>query len=150
MLDVILSKQCTKCKQILPISNFRPHTDCRDGYRYRCRECERLYHRRRRQLTEVRQRENEYSRLYRQQRGRGYNKAAYLSEYSRTGSARQAIKRALYHNQLLQITHCFCVLCFHEAHVYHHYLGYAPEHVLDVLPLCGTCHKKAHRLLIGE
>lgn len=41
-----------------------------------------------------------------------------------------------------------CVDCAHEwrpgrrRHEYHHHLGYAPEHHLDVIPLCTKCHAK--------
>lgn len=30
--------------------------------------------------------------------------------------------------------------CGAPAAEYHHHMGYAPEHELDVIPLCGPCH----------
>jgi len=34
--------------------------------------------------------------------------------------------------------------CGKHAWVYHHHLGYAEEHWLDVIPMCGSCHRQAH------
>lgn len=38
----------------------------------------------------------------------------------------------------------FCVKCGHKGsdrrHEYHHHMGYAAEHVYDVVPLCTKCH----------
>lgn len=31
-----------------------------------------------------------------------------------------------------------------KKHEYHHYLGYAPEHHEDVVPLCTSCHRLLH------
>jgi hypothetical protein len=33
---------------------------------------------------------------------------------------------------------------------YHHYLGYAPEHRLTVVPLCGSCHRSIHHGSLAE
>ena len=35
--------------------------------------------------------------------------------------------------------------CGESAKQYHHHKGYAPEHWLDVIPLCVKCHKIAHK-----
>lgn len=38
-----------------------------------------------------------------------------------------------------------CHYCPAKAMQYHHYLGYEPEHWLDVLPACLKCHNIKHR-----
>jgi hypothetical protein len=47
----------------------------------------------------------------------------------------------------------FCVKCGHKdsdrRHEYHHHMGYAPEHVFDVLPLCSACHHVVHDVVAG-
>jgi hypothetical protein len=37
-----------------------------------------------------------------------------------------------------------CSNCGVKALVYHHHKGYEKEFWLDVIPLCGTCHKESH------
>jgi hypothetical protein len=40
-----------------------------------------------------------------------------------------------------------CRDCNEQAEEYHHYLGYAPEHWLDVIALCKDCHRQNHQQL---
>lgn len=60
-------------------------------------------------------------------------------EYNKATSAVQIAVRngTLPHLSILQ-----CIYCPAQAEQYHHYLGYAPEHWLDVVPACRICHKK--------
>jgi len=37
-----------------------------------------------------------------------------------------------------------CHDCAAQAKQYHHWHGYAPEHCLDVIPVCAKCHKNLH------
>ena len=37
-----------------------------------------------------------------------------------------------------------CNDCENNAVLYHHYNGYSREATLDVIPLCKSCHAKAH------
>lgn len=37
-----------------------------------------------------------------------------------------------------------CINCGKKAKDYHHHLGYAKEHRLDVIPVCRLCHLKIH------
>jgi hypothetical protein len=36
-------KRCSRCRQLLPLSEFRPLKQARDGLQYHCRECQREY-----------------------------------------------------------------------------------------------------------
>jgi transposase len=36
-----------------------------------------------------------------------------------------------------------CSGCGGVAHHYHHYVAYTPQHWLDVVPMCRSCHGKA-------
>ena len=56
--NITVEKQCSDCKQILPISKFREckHRSGSSGYRRSCRECENArsqerYHQQKAQLT---------------------------------------------------------------------------------------------------
>lgn len=58
--------------------------------------------------------------------------------------ARDAVVRAVRNGQLAPITTRACAECCVPARHYHHHLGYAAEHWLNVRPLCSRCHKRAH------
>ena len=58
--------------------------------------------------------------------------------------AHQAVAKAVRLGQLPSHASCLCLDCGQPATAYHHYLGYAPEHWLDVQPLCETCHHTRH------
>lgn len=57
--------------------------------------------------------------------------------------AKIPINNAIRAGRLAPAWHFLCEVCHNErASEYHHFLGYAPEHRLDVIPVCRTCHKK--------
>lgn len=64
------------------------------------------------------------------------------SEHSIT-QAGQAVRRAVQVGRLPHVRTLTCVHCGEPAREYHHYLGHAKEHRLDVVPLCIPCHKRA-------
>lgn len=39
MIEIIVSKRCTKCHEVKPMSGFRIDANGRDGYRTACKEC---------------------------------------------------------------------------------------------------------------
>jgi hypothetical protein len=59
-------------------------------------------------------------------------------------NARQAVQRACQRGELPRIGERVCELCGSPASHYHHYLGYAKKHRLDVIPLCTRCHGAQH------
>jgi hypothetical protein len=46
--------------------------------------------------------------------------------------------------KLPPVTTLACVKCGKQAKHYHHHKGYAPEHKVDVIPLCVLCHRLEH------
>jgi hypothetical protein len=58
--------------------------------------------------------------------------------------ARLTVRRAIIHNDLPRLAQQKCTDCGQQAVNYHHHLGYAPEHWLDVVPLCRKCHRARH------
>jgi len=58
------------------------------------------------------------------------------------------VQIAIKDGRLLPVHTYTCTRCYQvPAKHYHHYLGYAPKHWLDVIPVCIKCHKKQHRLI---
>ncbi len=60
-------------------------------------------------------------------------------------NSRSALRKAVITGELPNIKTQICVDCGEPADDYHHHNGYEPEHWLDVIPLCRTCHRNRHR-----
>lgn len=58
--------------------------------------------------------------------------------------ASSAVSYQVKKGNMPKISTCKCAECGKKAAHYHHANGYAKEHWLDVVPLCRSCHKKAH------
>jgi hypothetical protein len=56
-------------------------------------------------------------------------------------AARQAANVAVRRGKLARPDSLVCADCGATAREYDHYLGYAPEHRLDVQAVCSKCHK---------
>lgn len=59
--------------------------------------------------------------------------------------ARTAVDTAVRRGNLPRAKTLRCSYCGNQAKQYHHYLGYAQDHWIDVIPLCKMCHKVAHQ-----
>jgi hypothetical protein len=59
-----------------------------------------------------------------------------------TNSAQNKVSTLVRYGKMPRADTCKCVDCGEPAKHYDHYLGYAPEHALDVEPLCVSCHTK--------
>lgn len=58
--------------------------------------------------------------------------------------ASQKVNRLVRGGHLPRADSFQCVDCGEQARDYDHHLGYAPEHWLDVQPVCRSCHKHRH------
>jgi len=59
-------------------------------------------------------------------------------------NARNTVHRAITRGEIQPISTQICNNCGESAQEYHHHLGYAKKHWLDVIPLCKSCHKNVH------
>lgn len=64
--------------------------------------------------------------------------------------ARHAIFFAVRAKTIPKAKELLCQRCGKPAIEYHHYLGYEPEHYLDVIPVCKVCHTEIHSSPTGE
>ena len=55
--------------------------------------------------------------------------------------ARRQVNHAIEAERLPRPDTLTCIQCGKPAREYHHHLGYAPEHWLDVVPVCSACNK---------
>lgn len=58
--------------------------------------------------------------------------------------ARWAVQKAVLSGKLPRVSTLKCAYCKNQARNYHHHVGYAVEHRLDVVPVCIPCHKLLH------
>ena len=58
--------------------------------------------------------------------------------------ASEAVRQAIKQGFLAPANQRRCSKCGMSADHYHHYLGYAQIHHLDVLPMCVSCHQQEH------
>lgn len=70
---------------------------------------------------------------------RAYN-AKYVPANREKIAARAAVAYAVRTGKLPRVSSLACHACDAPAAHYHHYLGYALEHKLDVVPVCHTHH----------
>jgi hypothetical protein len=63
--------------------------------------------------------------------------------------AKNKVKNEVRRGRMPHVSSHLCA-CGRQAQVYHHHLGYAPEHWLDVTPECKSCHAKDHRMGYGQ
>jgi hypothetical protein len=72
--------------------------------------------------------------------------ASYRDRHPDRIAARNAVHAAVQRGELPPPWACPCVSCGNTAAHWDHYLGYSPEHHLDVQPLCEDCHYERRRL----
>ena len=111
-------KWCTKCKQWKARDLFGIDNSRGDGLAARCFQCSRIAIRKQRKIlapsTQVRQ------------------------------QAADAIRWAIKRGQLAAPSNLPCFICGGNATLYHHHLGYAKSHRLDVQALFIGCHVRSH------
>ncbi len=172
MPGTIISKRCSHCKAVKPLSEFNRNRSCPDGLQHYCKECQResgnrytrsekgrasrtAYERSAKGRALIREGCNRYGRskkgqatatAYRRtERGKAAREqalATYLRRHSDRVNARTAVNRAIRLGRLPAPGNFLCK-CGKPAAHYHHHLGYAAEHRLDVIPVCRDCHYAA-------
>lgn len=161
------TKRCSRCGEVKFISEFHCNKASRDGYAYQCKLCVKQSYQKQRERVRERAREyykknkekiikrsNEYTRERRRKFGREKRSATALSrhnaqiiDYKKSNpvkvKAQSAVYGAIKSGRLARARDCQCLYCGSDATEYHHW-SYEPEHWLDVVPLCHSCHMKIH------
>jgi len=152
MAEIIKTKRCSKCKQIKPLSEFSKHKSYEDGHRYWCKLCESQYSKKYLQTKHGKATRENYnetdkgkqarkraSKHYQQSEKGKVSGERYQQNHPERIKARSAVMIAIVAGKLPQASSLQCS-CGHQAAQYHHHKGYAPEHWLDVIPICKKCH----------
>ena len=143
MSEPIITKRCSHCKEIKGISEFSKNKFASDGIHYQCKTCRKLA----------------LQRYYATEKGKAcierYKKTKkgketarkYRESHQEQITARNRVDAAVKSKKLLPAKTLKCSGCDEQAQEYHHHKGYAPEHWLDIIPVCIQCHVNLHRLL---
>ena len=167
MATEIISKRCSKCKETKPLSEFHKDTSKKDGHRFYCKMCQRDSVRKYDQSDRGKAKRKQYTQS---EKGKVDNRKA-VRKYSKTEKcrivqkrhrqtekykarakfyeirnpqkikAKTAVRRAIEDGRLPRPDSLQCHYGEHPAKQYHHWYGYAPEHWLDVIPVCYKCHR---------
>jgi hypothetical protein len=152
-------KKCLKCGMTKPRSEFNKDKQKKDGLRPSCRSCRRIENQRDyKRHKETRLRKNKEWRQRNPERaatiGIRWKKenperwAAILARANRRREEKHPLKKRARRkaNYAVKIGKLVrpdgCESCGEKAKTtMHHYLGYEEDHWLDVIFLCGDCHR---------
>lgn len=164
MAAEIISKRCSKCKQTKPISEFHKNPASHGGHINACKNCQHQQQKYYRQSTKGKSVRECYiksekgktaykryeqstkcktqRKLYhRSKEGKATDKRFYI-HHPNNIKATKAVNHSIEAGKLISPSFLFCHYCHKPAQQYHHWHGYAPEHWLDVIPVCIKCHNK--------
>ena len=172
MSETIISKRCSHCKPIKPISNFTKDRLSKDGLAYRCKACQRIDRMRylkteKGKAAQKRYRQSDKGRAAELKRVKKYRKTekgrkTYLKAQRKFGKsekgkayqkqwclnhpesrkAKAAVNWLVRIGKLPRPDTLPCHYCPKQAKEYHHWHGYEPEHRLDIVPVCKKCHSE--------
>lgn len=168
MSETIITRTCNTCKQEKPLSDFYYHKKgkrymspckaCKSAYKKRLylsrsediKECRRQYRKTNQYKKWLKQYSTSEKRVEKQSKAhlkesRKQSIKAWKDKHPHVVQAKQAVHNAIRRKEIPPITTVKCNKCKIQADNYHHYLGYAEKHWLDVIPLCISCHKEAHK-----
>ncbi len=151
------TKQCGKCKQVKPISEFYRH--CRDGYQSMCKECKRgfarIYNRtpKRREYNKQfydKLKEQGYYKDYSQRPDVKKRQAEHMKQYAQDPKYRARFQARWYARRMTEkgiIEQQPCALCGEDDSQRHHPNYDQPLYIVWV---CVQCHRKLHIKMKAE
>lgn len=146
-------KQCSKCKEWKSESEFKGRKDTKDRLQYYCRICDtrasKIPVKKWKETLAGKESAKRTLQKYREKGKHVPIERAYRKNNPDKIKARNAINGKIRRGKFPHISTQRCNKCNDPAYEYHHYLGYAPEHRLDVIPLCHNCHTLAEKKLLN-
>jgi membrane-associated HD superfamily phosphohydrolase len=141
--NMIRSKECFKCKTIMPLSEFYKHSAMGDGHLNKCKECAKT------DVKKHREDNIEKVRAYDRERGKRPERMAaqvsitrlWRAEDKRRAKAHNAVSQAIKKGKLVRQS---CERCEAKKTEAHHEDYDKP---LEVMWLCTPCHKQRHKEL---
>ena len=133
-------KQCFKCKQEKPLSDFYRHPQMKDGRVNKCKECNKV------DVRENRKDRIEYYRAYDRERGNRQD-AEYRKRYRERNpikyGAHCMVANAVQEGRLAKSDICESDGCEGSERLHGHHDDYSRP--MDVRWLCAACHHEWHK-----
>lgn len=158
MSEPVITKRCSHCKEIKPLSEFSKHTCNKDGLRYACKICEQAWTRRYKTTQNYRiSLQKSYAKPDYKEKRKIYQKSenglvahrkgsmVYNSRNPAKRKAHDKVNGEIRSGRLEKPTTFKCVYCDSQAEQYHHHNGYDENHWFDIIPVCKICHIKIHK-----
>lgn len=142
MAETIQTKQCSKCKQIKSLFDFNKASKEKDGHQGYCKICKTKQQTLYRQTTKGKTTQKRYENSEKGKIARKRCFQRHFLKYPEKRKARLAVNNAITLGKLPRPDTLLCHFCPKPAQQYHHWQDYAPEHWLDVMPVCIKCHRK--------
>lgn len=156
MSEPIKTKRCHKCNEIKPLSEFSKDKKGKNGLLCQCKKCRCNYviqyqktekgklvcKKANRKYSQSKKGKLCYQEYAQSKKFKLKNKQARKRiklKYPQRIKARTAVNHAIREGKLPRPNSLKCS-CSEPAQQYHHHKGYAPEHWLDVIPVCKKCH----------
>lgn len=169
MSETIISKRCSKCKELKQISEFYKAPRNKDGHKSECKICWLKYVKEYRQTVYGKATQKRYQqsnkgklankRYHQTEKSKAKQKRYYKSKKGKLAKkhfrishpkqikAENAVNYAVTVGKLSRPNTLLCHYCSKQAQQYHHWHGYEKEHWLDVITVCIPCHIKQHSSL---
>lgn len=170
-----------KCRKIKPLSEFPKCRSGKYGYHNQCKNCKnrakRIYRQTERGKAALRKAVEKYQKTekckatqkrYRQSEAGIVTRRKASKKFYKTEKGKQAHKKYCIENRekrqaknavndairkkIIPKPNMLKCNCGKQAEQYHHHKGYAPEHWLDVVPVCIPCHNNTYhqpRTILG-
>lgn len=135
------TKQCPKCKHFKKFSEFYKYKRGKNGLQSYCKTCTQQYN----QSERAKAADKKYAQSEKGKVARLKSVLRYHIGHPEQRKAVHAVNNAIATGKLPRPDTLQCHYCDAQAEQYHHWHGYAPEHWLDVIPVCSECHQKYKR-----
>ncbi len=137
-------KQCFKCKEVKPLSEFYKHPRMLDGHLNKCIECNKkdaLEHRLK-NIDRIRAYDKVRSQLPHRKELAKRAKDKYRKEHPLRARQNLKLRRAVKSGQIKKPSQCY--FCGSTGKILGHHTDYLKP--LDVVWVCQPCHKKLHNI----
>jgi len=145
MKKYCILKKCSKCKETKQLSEFNKSRQNKDGLRAFCNSCRNIYKKKYRKTKKGKVANKRYKQS---EKGKASDKR-FAARYPNRIKAKWAVNHAISVGKMQKASFFKCKYCPVQAQQYHH-PSYAPEHWLDVIPVCVDCHQKAKGIISNK
>ena len=130
MCNAIITKTCCRCNTVKQLAEFYKSKSRKDGHQYHCIDCGKAY-----------KQSKKYRYKTKPEVQSRYDKKRKL-RFPHKLKAKAAVMYAIRVGKIPRAKTLKCT-CGKIAHDYHHE-SYAPEHYLNVIAVCQSCHQSIH------